>query len=518
MRPLALIKSIALAGLLMMALILGVSACSYYRDIPTPKPIDHYVIEHVTVIDVVNQTLLPDRQVEVKAGKIIGLDPASPQADGVKPGIHTIDGRGKYLMPGLWDMHTVLTRLSPELDYPLFIAYGVTSIRSNLTCPNESQVSLYPCFTHKQQWNESVERGQFIGPTIRGSGTFPVNGTAHRHPDTPLWHGTGTVEEARQLVDHYASMPATQRPFFIKNYNWVEPGPYHALVKAARERGLEVGGHMPRKVGLEAAVKAGQRSFAHARLFMFDCSTRAAELRGGQHWDLPLADLYQLLMDTHDPALCAQRYQLLAQQGVYLSPTLLTRRNDYLGLSNELEARPGSQYGHYLFAAEWQEDITGLSQNPMADAPVFKAFYHAAAKTIVNAHSAGVKVMVGTDANDNFVLPGIALHEEILALNRAGMSAFDVLTAATLTPAKYFRQAENLGSITLGKSADLLLLNANPLEDINHTQAIHMVFKGSIHYNREVIEALKNRAKKRAKSHWPTLKLLFWWAQNPGGF
>ncbi|MDO3384909.1 amidohydrolase family protein [Gilvimarinus sp. SDUM040013] len=512
-KTLLLILSLAAVTLL-------VSACSYYQKVPAPTPVDRYIIEQVTLIDVVNQKLLTNRFVTVDDGRIVQisawdthkLNPPS------HPNLRRIDGRGKYLMPGLWDMHTVLTRLSPELDYPLFIAHGVTSIRSNLTCPHQDRVSLYPCFAQKQQWNQRVAQGQLIGPRIRGSGTFPVNGADHQHPDSPTWHGADSLEQAETLVDYYASLPESLRPFFIKNYNWVKPDAYFAMVNMAQNRGLEIGGHMPRKVGLEPSVLAGQRSFAHARLFMYECSSEAQALREGKHWDLPLAQLYQLLLDTHDPALCDQRYQLLAQHNVFLSPTLLTRRNDYLGLQGQLTSRPANKFGHYLFTLEWREEIAGLSDTPEQDAPVFDQFYQAAAATIVRAHHEGANLMVGTDANDIFVIPGASIHEEMLELNRAGIDNFDVLTAATHTPAQYFRQTDDAGSVAVGKQADLLLLNANPVENIQHTQSIHMVLQGRLIYDETTLAALKNRARARAKSHWPTVKLLFWWAQNPGGF
>lgn len=507
---------IAVAGLLA-----GVSARGYYRTVSVPPPQGHYLIEHVTLIDVVGQQVLKDHHVEIKAGKIhrvIASSETEQENFSGRDDVRRIDGRGKYLMPGLWDMHTVLTRLSPELDYPLLVAYGVTNLRSIVSCPNQAKVSLYPCLDMQAKWNRQVAQGDIIGPLIHGSGTFPVNGTASMHPDAPGFHGAATVADALQLVEHYRTMPAHQRPFFIKNYNWVQPEPYLEMVSRARQEGFEVGGHMPRYLGLVGAVEAGQRSFAHARLFMFECSTEAQALRKGKHWDRTLADLYRLLLETHDSEICLERYQLLSDSDVYLSPTLLTRRNDYLALAGTSHLADGGRYSPYLIKFMWQEDIDGLSEQPEADAPVFKSFYEASAQTILKAHEQGAKVMVGTDANDVLVVPGVSVHEEMALLHQAGMSNFDVLAAATRVPAQYFRKEPVLGSIEPGMEASMLLLDANPVEDIANTRAINMVFQGPYIYDQDKLEALKARARARARSHWVTLKFLTMWASNPKGF
>lgn len=499
----------------------GVSAWGYYRTIVVPPPHGHYLIEHVDLIDVVGRQVLEDIHVEVRAGKVHRVFvPSVTEREKLagRVDVRRIDGRGKYLMPGLWDMHTVLTRLSPELDYPLFIAYGVTNLRSIVSCPGQGKMSLYPCLDRQAHWNRKVVQGGMIGPMIRGSGTFPVNGPTSRHPDAPDFHGAATVADAQELVEYYRAMPVDERPFFIKNYNWVQPEPYLAMVAKAHREGFDVGGHMPRNLGLVGAVEAGQRSFAHARLFMFECSSEAQALRAGKHWDLPLAELYKLLLETHNDQTCRERYQLLSDRDVYLSPTLLTRRNDYLALSGNSHLADGSNYTHYLIDLDWREDIESLSDRPQADAPVFKSFYEAGAQTIYKAHEHGAKVMVGTDANDVFVVPGVSVHEEMALLHQAGMSNFDVLAAATRVPAQYFRKEPVLGGIVPGMEASMLLLDANPVADIANTRAINMVFQGSYIYDQAKLEALKSRARSRARSHWVTVKFLAMWASNPKGF
>ncbi|WP_188150519.1 amidohydrolase family protein [Teredinibacter waterburyi] len=493
------------------------SGCNYTKKLSPQNSKNHYIVAGVNLIDVVNQKIIPKQSIEVKQGKIVRIfqhDKKSLVANNV----HTINAKGKYLLPGLWDMHTVTSMLSPELDYPLYIANGVTSIRSIIACPNENKTSLYPCFQHKQQWNQEVLKQEMVGPIIRGSGTFPVNGEDHSHPDSPDFHATKTSEDVQKLVNYYANINEGMRPFFIKSYNWIQPEAYFEMASEAKKQGIEIGGHMPRKVGLMKAIDAGQRSFAHARLFLFDCSKYAAELREGKHWDKPLADLYRLLIDSFDEKNCAEKYRYLAEHDVYLSPTLLTRRNDYLAVAEQESDVEGLEYTHYIIRLAWSEDIAGLTDRGRSDAPIFKEFYELAAKTIVDAHRHGVKVMVGTDANDVYVVPGFSLHEEMKALNNAGMSAFDILTAATLVPAQYFKMDKHLGSIEEGKDAEFILLHDNPVSNIAHAKNINMVFQGETIYDEKEIDELKSHVKESSGSHRILFYVLSMWLKNPAGF
>ncbi|GLR71971.1 hypothetical protein [Agaribacter marinus] len=127
--------------LTLLAALIGVSSCSQLKRPPVPPIIPHYVISNVNVIDVINERVDAAQYVEVIDGKITNISAIPINAEGLEH----IDGSGKYLLPGLWDNHSTLLKFSPSLDYPLYVANGVTSIRSNLSCPNEEKASLYAC-------------------------------------------------------------------------------------------------------------------------------------------------------------------------------------------------------------------------------------------------------------------------------------------------------------------------------------------------------------------------------------
>ncbi|MDN4501720.1 amidohydrolase family protein [Alteromonadaceae bacterium BrNp21-10] len=489
-------------------------------ELPTPVPaISHYQIVNVNVVDVINSKIINAQDVEVQNGIIVSMLPHLSSGSNNAP-ILTIDGTEQFLIPGLWDFHGVLNQLSPYIDYPLYIAHGITSLRSILNCPNEDEVSIYPCMAEKFTWNTQVANGSLVGPRIAGSGTFPINGKSMLHPDSPSFHGGGSVADAIKIVEHYAEFQPELRPYSLKVYNNLSKDSYLALAASARDAGFDISGHKPRAVRIDEAITAGQRSFAHARLFLYECSVLKQELSEGQYWQLPLPEFYRLLLNNVDEESCQSIMQNMAANNVYLSPTLLTRRNDYLAVADKQELVQGLDYAHYMFAREWDEDIGKLKADIKTeeDVQTMLLFYQAASKSIGEAHRNGVKIMAGTDSYDIYVVPGFSIHEEMLLLHEAGLGNFDVLRAATLNTASYFGVQEKYGSIDKGKVADMVLLQENPISDIKNTTTIQTVFHGRQIYSQAAIGGLKQHAKTLANSHRVTQKLIWLFLQNPTGF
>lgn len=506
-------------------------------DRPEVSPqIDHYQITHVNVVDVVKKAINYDVNVEVKQGVIVAIT-HKDKMEGNSPFLLTtslekktsvekttkikkIMGKGKYLIPGLWDNHSSLMYFAPEVDYPLYIANGVTSIRSNLSCPNEEEVSFYACMKEKSSWKKSVEDNKLVGPSLRGWGTFPVNGYKRKqHPDLPKFSGGVTVEETKKLVDHYSGYPENERPYFIKVYNWLSKESFLSLSKYANEKGFNIAGHKPRAVSIKEAVDGGQRSFAHARLFLYDCTSKVSEVRSGKHRKAKLTEFYPWLMANFDESTCQKKYQYMADNNVYLNPTLMTRRNDYYGVAGYYNKMQGLEYAHYLFAGEWEEDLAKHGENlSQEEIDIFKDFYHLTAKTVADAQKAGVKILAGSDSWSEYNVPGFSLHEEMQALSDAGIDNFSVLQAASINGAEYFNISDKTGSIDIGKQADMVLLDANPINDIKNAQQISVVFKGKQIYQQATLNELKSGVQDIANSHLFTAQLVMRMLQNPSGF
>ncbi len=156
--------------------------------------------------------------------------------------------------------------------------------------------------------------------------------------------------------------------------------------------------------------------------------------------------------------------------------------------------------------------------NGQQDIEVFKAFYEKAAYTIGKAYQSGALILAGTDTYDTYVIPGFSIHEELHELYKAGIDTYGVLQAATINNAVYFGIDDKIGSISLGKVADMVLLNANPLVDIRASSDINMVFQGDYVYDSKQIYELKRHSKQVSLSHAFTLKVVWSFLRNPKGF
>ncbi len=246
-------------------------------------------------------------------------------------------------------------------------------------------------------------------------------------------------------------------------------------------------------------------------------------MRKGQYLETPLPEFYQLLMNNFAPELCKPIYNSLTDNQVFINPTLLTRRNDYYIAAGLTDTVLGLEHVHYLIKLAWQEDVDNIisyirEDQAKNDIESFKLFYQQAAKTIASAQKAGVKILAGTDSYDNYIVPGFSLHEELQALIDAGIDNYSVLQAATINGAEYFKMADKVGSIDIGKKADMVLLAANPIDNIKHTQAISTVFKGQAIYHHQDLVEIKNKVKESSQSHTVTARVIGLWLQNLGGF
>lgn len=502
---------------LIFIIVIGLSLIGCAKLPKPPNALHKYQINNVNVLDVINEKLLLNQQVTVTNGVIQRVSAEHKIQD---KDTSQIDGRGKFLIPGLWDSHVILNKLSDQIDFPLYLANGVTSVRSILNCPNEQETSLYACLADKKAWNDKVSSGQLVGPHILGSATFPINGTDRVHPDSPSFYGGRSVKEANQIVAYYQGFDEAIRPHSLKVYNNLEPEVYRQLVAEANQAGFKISGHKPRKLSLTDAISAGQYSFAHARLFLYECSSFSEELIAEKHWDKPLPEFYAILLDSYDADKCQHLYREFAESQAFLSPTLLTRRNDYLSLAGLKQDVYGIDYVPYMFEREWSEDIEVMQQavtSPEQLAQI-KRFYLQAAKTVADAYHSGATILAGTDSYDTYVVPGFSLHEELFELSKAGIDNFGVLQAATINMARYFEISDIDGSIDEGKVANMVLLNANPVEDIRHSRDIAMVFQGNLVFDQKQLEALKEHAKTEANSHGFSAQLIGLFIQNPTGF
>jgi imidazolonepropionase-like amidohydrolase len=462
----------------------------------------------VTIVDVRHGRLIAGQTVVTNGTRITAV--GSEREVAIPEDAERLDGRGRFLMPALWDMHAHVYAVSPMTDLSLSIAYGVTNVRDLQGCPAAGDPFI-ACYEDKQRWTREAEAGTRIAPRIFEASSFMANGPgmAARLNNVPEYFDTATPEQARQFVRHFRG-----RADSIKVYDNIPRDAYFALVDEARRHGLPVVGHKPRSVSaVEAAVH--QRSLEHARFLLHESFDGSDELRGKggtPGW----SEDRRAMVDRHDPAKAQHIFRTMREHGVFYVPTHLTRWSDAYADQAEVREDAALTYLHPLMKMQWQEDIDELIQRAPAPASrqAYRDFYRTGLDLTRRAQASGVKIMVGTD----YIVAGLDVHRELEQLVLAGLTPPQALQAAITTPADYARAAERFGDVAPRKIADLVLLTQNPLADIRNTRTIEAVlFNGTV-YGPAAIDRIKRHVRSNARSWTIGAKMIWRFLRQPANY
>jgi hypothetical protein len=408
------------------------------------------VFSHVTVIDATGASPKPDMTVVITGDRITNLGKTGKIR--VPKGAQVVDGAGKFLIPGLWDMHVHLS-ITTEPTLPAFIANGVTGVRD--MGGDLSQID---------GWRKSIASGLLIGPRIVRAGPL-VDGPKK----TAMYRLTvNNPTEAREAVISLKQ----QGVDFIKVHNRVPRDAYFALADECRKQGISFVGHIPRGVSAEEASEAGQKSIEHTETLI-----EAAAYQQGSTAKSPEQAL-AAYTDERRKALFA----LFVKNGTWYCPTLIEYRNFSFETDPSVLDDPRQKY----LAAATKEYIEKFFPVPPRNTPVEqyagrRALFQRLLGLVGEMQRAGVGILAGTDPPARGVFPGFSLHDELALLVQAGLTPMEALQAATRNPAKFLGQLDSFGTIEKGKIADLVLLEANPLENIQNTRRVAgVVFGGRL--------------------------------------
>lgn len=440
------------------------------------------VIEHVNVVEVRDGRVMRDRTVVVDGGVIRSVTPtgrgAEPAAD------ERIDGRGAYLIPGLWDMHAHLRGsgvppwLITDWYMPLLVAHGVTGVRDmSSACDGDSDGPI--CLETLREWQVRTREGDLPGPRILALSSFMLN---------PPWDYEVSEEQARTA----ARMFAEQGLDFIKVYDRLGREAFFWLMDEANTLDIEVAGHVPLRVTSTEASNAGIRSIEHARAFLFDCYPGSTEFRDTTTTNSPSTATMRSMVDRHDPETCGELFRTLDRNGTWYVPTHVTRRMEAFAGDSAFRNDPRTRYVPPPLMQQWVRDADRVvARDSSAEGRrAYRDFYRKGLAVTGAAHAAGVEVLVGTDAADSFVFPGSSVHDELSELVRAGLSSAEALRAATWKGAQFLGLTGRHGSVEAGKRADLVLLSGNPLVDIENVREIRAVVFDGRYMDRERLDAL----------------------------
>jgi imidazolonepropionase-like amidohydrolase len=391
------------------------------------------IVTHVSVVPMDRPGALPDYTVVIRGDRIAAMAPSD--AVDLAPGATVVDGRGKWLMPGLADMHV---HIQHDRDLTLYVAAGVTLVRNMFG--GERQLA----------WRAEIARGARLGPTLLTAGPI-IDG------DPPVWPGSVTLTEPAQAEAIVAAQQAKGYDF-LKAYSRLPRAAYEALAAAAKRHGMALAGHVPTSVGLRGVLRARQRTIEHLDGWLLALAPGAAVADTAGVAERDRAALARL-----DPSGLPSLISEVIAAGVWNCPTLIVlARTAELGAAGASPPRlrwldkvaPEAKL-------EWQA-ASAAAGDPAVAATARRANAWKAAILAVLA-AAQAPILVGTDTGNPFVIPGEALHEEIELMVAAGVPRARVLRAATADVGRFLGTLNEVGVVTVGARADLILVATDPL-------------------------------------------------------
>ncbi|MCK2245090.1 MULTISPECIES: amidohydrolase family protein [unclassified Crossiella] len=420
------------------------------------------VLRGATLIDATGAAPCPDSTVVLVADRIVAVGGAGLAAPA---GATIIDLRGKYLLPGFWDMHTHLMQLRTIVPKS-HLVYGVTGVREMWGLPESHQA------------RREFEAGTALGPRMV-IGSAIIDGPAS-------FYGRGmlivrTEAEARAAVRAEHAKGAE----FVKVYQMLTPELLTAIADEAEKLGLRIAGHLPDFVPVDAALVLRQKSYEHMFGFLFSTSREEAEYRrkiaelpfdpaASYPWFRAVRELERQAGDSFSPAKAVALARKMRERDGWLSPTLRVLHM----VTSPKETFAGDERMKYLppfYKESWANGAAGWAPVTPEQIAQQREFYERQLRLVGILHKAGVGVIGGTDCGNPYCFPGSGLHDELERMVAAGLSPMAALQTVTRDAARYVGLASSVGTVSVGKKADLLVLDADPLASIANTRRIHSV-------------------------------------------
>lgn len=391
---------------------------------------------NVNVLPMDRERVLENQTVIIRDGRIAELGAASKIK--VPKDALVVDGKGKYLMPGLAEMHGHLPtpQMSEQVAHALLFLYaanGVTTVRGMLGAPNQLVL------------RDKAARGEIFAPTLYLAAPA-LSGQSVQDADT-----------ARRLVREYKQTGYD----LLKIQEGLKPEVYDAIVDEAKKVGIPFAGHVPDAVGLERVIKAGQTSVDH-----FDNYIDALEADNSPVRTASPQERAQKLPFYLDEKKLPTLVKLAREMKTWNVPTMALWQTFYGPESVEsLRQRPELKYVPAQMVNSWAQQRANLirNNNPEAGRHVVEM----RDKILMATVNGGGFVMLGSDAPQVFNVPGFSLHREMQAMAKAGMKPYQIYETGTRNPALYFKTPQEFGTVAVGRRADLVLLNENPLTDVS---------------------------------------------------
>ena len=457
-------------------------------------------IERVTVIDATGRAAETDRTVLIDGDRIAAIGPSKTTA--VPKNTRVVDGSGKFLIPGLWDMHVHgASDARAPWSRLLFLANGVVGVR-DMSGPADAHA-----------WRAAQASGEDPSPHIY-LGSPIVDGP---HPVWPDSIVAADEAQGREVVDQQQQRGAD----FIKVYSRLPRDVYFAIADEAKKRGIPFEGHVPESVTAVEASDAGQKSIEHltgvdsgssrdeteirAELRHLEELFRAPDATAAQKMDSGkgIIGLNLRIVATYDEATARSLFARFVKNGTWQCPTLTLLRAQ---IDEPLPANdPRLKYLSKEVRAKWDAGYYKGFPPPARIAMVnlTRVQFDESKRLVGLMDRVGVHILAGTDTMNPHCFPGFGIHDELALLVDAGLSPLAALQAATRNAAQFMGQIDRSGTVEVGKAADLVLLDKDPLADIHNTRTIEAVVLGGRFFSRAALDAMLAKAQTLANGEDP---------------
>jgi hypothetical protein len=442
------------------------------------------IIKNIHIVDVANNKILDDQTVVISNDKIVATGHSKKLKWRYKAK-SIIDGTGKFIMPSLWDMHVHFggdTLIHEnKLLLPLYTAMGVSHVRD---CAGDISDSVIA-------WKTAINQNQLQGPTIFTSGP-KLEGPKS------IWPGDLEIANEAELKIALDSLQKLDVDFVKITDNTLDPNLFLKSIDASRKRGWKVSGHIPATMTVATYAGAGLSAIEHIGYLQRAASDKEdsiTQLRAeGKITNKEAAVLY---LKTFNKEVAIEKFKELAANGTAVVPTINgSYKTTYLDLYDYTK----DPYLNYLGPAlkrtyDWRVQ---RAANDNAAAIQFRhANFEAAANLLPILFKAGVTILAGTDAGylNSYNYPGLGMHEELAIMVKYGLTPQEALTCSLLNGPAFFGLQNEHGAVSVNKNADLLILNANPLENIQNTKEIFSFIRKGVYLDRKNLDMLLEQVK-----------------------
>ncbi len=445
------------------------------------------IITGAHIIDVRNGSIINNRLVVINAGKIIAI---TDKIKLINYEVSTlVNADGKYIMPGLWDMHVhfgggdTLIEENKNL-LPLYIANGITTVRDA-----SADLSQYVL-----QWRDSINQGSMLGPRIFTSGP-KLEGYKS------IWIGdleVGTIDEMKAAMD---SLQKIKVDFVKITDNTIKAGIYLAAIREANKRGMKISGHVPYSLTMKEVTEAGLSSVEHLGYALKAGISNEKQLADKiADGTLSNKDAMPLILENFNKDTAMSIYRLMAKHGTAVTPTLSI---SYITSYLDKDDHHNDDYLKYIGKGlrrtyDWR--VQRAVQDSREAIVLRHRVFEKSASLLPLLQQAGVTVLAGTDAGylNSFDYPGLGLQQEMVMMVKYGLTPLQALQASVINGPAFFKIINEYGAIEKNKRADILVLNSNPLHNIAATKEIDAVIVNGQYFDRHALDNLLLEIKTKA--------------------